>query len=188
MFIDAVKRRLWNQVVTKDIQLHFGDKTPVFEPLNPNPEFHKEVKRYLALQFLDEDYGKDIRLTVTYSASLDEERFRTALSNWFWRRGWDLEREQRRNGYEQISRLAVGILLTFACVALQQYEDEIGYKILSIVTSFSLSRVVSIWLSTMPTNQIQRGVNRYIAQHTIIVFRHQDEKNVGGEEQTEKPD
>ena len=77
-------------------------------------------------------------------------------------------------------RLAVGVLLTLACVALKQYEDEILYKILTIVTSFSLSRAVSIWMSTMPTNQIERGVNRYIEQHTTVVFRYQDAEDDGG--------
>ena len=38
MFIDAVKRRLWNQVETKDVGFQIGDKTPVYEPYNPEDD------------------------------------------------------------------------------------------------------------------------------------------------------
>jgi hypothetical protein len=66
----------------KNIRLVVDDEPKLYTPLSPEDEFNEPVKAYIRSKIAGKDDCQSISLTVMSRDLLNEEKFRSAVSNW----------------------------------------------------------------------------------------------------------
>ena len=65
-----------------NITLIVNDEKSLYSTFSPEPEFSDKVQMYIKSKAAVEDMEHSINLHVLSRVPLDEDRFRTAVSNW----------------------------------------------------------------------------------------------------------
>ena len=66
----------------KEIRLVVEDEKTLYSSFSPEAEFSEPVKAYIRSRMAVGNYRQRVDLTVISREPVDEERFRTAVSNW----------------------------------------------------------------------------------------------------------
>ena len=65
-----------------EISIIVDNEEKAYTPFSPEPDLNYHLKAYIKSKTAGIDYHNKLALTVISEAPLDEERFRTAVSNW----------------------------------------------------------------------------------------------------------
>ena len=66
----------------KNVRLVVDDEQKLYTPFNPDDEFSEPVKAYIRTKITGKEDHQSISLTVMSHDPVNEERFRSAVSNW----------------------------------------------------------------------------------------------------------
>ena len=157
---------------TKNIRLVVDDEQSLYTPLSPEDEFNDAVKSYIRAKITAGGLKRYTGITVVSRKPIDEDKFRTAISNWV----RDEKEGFKREGIETV-RLLIGMLifgsvLVVSNIKLQQKFEVARYSLVPIMGSLSLSRAVGILIVDMPVflSKIQ-ALNR-IEKGSVVAFEY----------------
>ena len=66
----------------KDVKLIVNDEDSLYMPFSDGDEFAFSVRDYIKTKYAGAELGDLLRLTVVSAVPIDEDRFRSAVSNW----------------------------------------------------------------------------------------------------------
>ena len=66
----------------KDVKLIVNDEDSLYMPFSDGDEFAFSVRDYIKAKYAGAEIGDLLRLTVVSAVPIDEDRFRSAVSNW----------------------------------------------------------------------------------------------------------
>ena len=161
----------------KNIRLVVDDEQKLYTPFSPEDEFNEPVKAYIRSKIAGKDDYQSISLTVMSRDLLNEEKFRSAVSNWirdekamFQKTGKDLMRML-------VGLLIVGSILIVLSLALEKQVEVLKYSLLPVMGSLSLSRAAGIMVLKLPTNTANKRRINEMEQNSVITFEYGYEQN-----------
>lgn len=101
-----------HHVEQMNIILVVEDEKSLYTNFSPEAEFDHDVKEYIKSKIAGEEDNKSVQLTVVSQDPLDEEKFRSAVSNWI-----SDEKKVLRQSEKNTTRLF------FRTVSLRIYYD-----------------------------------------------------------------
>ena len=157
-----------------NIRLVVEDESSLYQHFSPEDEFSESVKGYIRSKLICKDDHQSIALTVMSRDPLNEERFRSAVSNW-------LREEKaiyRKKEKDLIHMLVVDIILATVLVtlslALQRLAPVVRYSVLPVLASLALSSAARSMLRELPMNTRLKALITEMEQNSRITFEYDD--------------
>ena len=167
-----------DNIKQNDIRLVVSDEKTLYTPFDPEPEFNSSVKEYIRSKAAVENTGQNINLTVISRQPLDEERFRTAVSNWIIEEKALFRKKENETIRMLVGMLIIGSLFFILSLALQKRFEVLKYSLLPILGSLALSKAAGILLLDMPTVRAQRWMLGEMEKQSVITFEYVHEENL----------
>lgn len=161
----------------KDVRLVVEDESTLYNPFNPETEFSVYAKKYIQSKASDADLGQSINLHVISSEKLDEDKFRTAVSNWIEEEKAVFRKKERETKRMLIGLLIFGSVFIVLSLALQQRFEVLKYSLLPIMGSLALSKATGALIIDMPTVRAQKMMISQMEKHNVITFEYVNEDN-----------
>ena len=161
------------------IRFVVDDEQMLYTTFSPENEFTDAVKKYIRSKIAVKDNRHSISLTVMSRNPLNEERFRSAVSNWI----RDEEALFQKEGKELIrmlvGRLALGSILILLSLTLQQKYEVLKYSLIPVMSSLALSKAASILIVELPLNAKYKKILKMMEEKNAITFEYGYAQNVG---------
>lgn len=155
-----------------NIRLVVDDEQKLYTPFSPENEFSEAVKQYIRSKIATKDTRHSISLTVMSRNPLDEERFRSAVSNWV-RDEKAIFRKTRKELIRMlIERLALGSVLILLSMALQKQFEVLKYSLIPVMSSLALSKAASILILELPTNAKYKKLLKDMEKNSATTFEY----------------
>lgn len=154
----------------KDITLVVDNEESLYSAFSPEAEFSEPVKAYIRSKAAGENHGGSIRLTVVSREHLDEERFRSAVSNWIRDEKVLFRRTEKETVLMLIGLLIFGSILLVLSLALEERVEVLKYSLLPIMGSLSLGNAARIMIIEMPTIRAKRWMIGEMEKDSVITF------------------
>ena len=161
----------------KNITLIVDDEESLYVPFSPEDEFSESVKSYIRSKLSDGRYREGIGMTVVSRESVNEERFRSAVSNWIRDEKASFRRKERETRIALIGGLIFGSLLLILSIAIEKQVDVLKYSLMPIMGSLALGKAASILAVDVPTIRVQRWFFNEIEEKSVITFEYANEEN-----------
>lgn len=158
-----------------DVKLIVRDENSLYMPFSPDSEFGMFVKSYIRSKIAVTGKLKRISLTVLSENPLDEERFRSAVSNWIKDEKEELKAKSTNTFHTLIGSLIFGSVLFLLSMYLQPYHEELKYSLLPIMGSISLSKGAGILIMELPIMKANKVMLSELEQHNVITFKYGDD-------------
>ena len=134
----------------KNIRIVVEDEEALYTKLSPEDEFNDSIKSYIRAKISGRGFNRYTGLTVISRKPIDEDRFRSAVSNWV----RDEEDVFKSDRYEKVC-LMIGLLLFGSAlvvfgIKLQDKYEVARYSLVPIMGSLSLSRATGILVIDLP--------------------------------------
>ena len=134
----------------KNIRIVVEDEEALYTKLSPEDEFNDSIKSYIRAKITGRGFNRYTGLTVISRKPIDEDRFRSAVSNWV----RDEEDVFKSDRYEKVC-LLIGLLLFGSAlvvfgIKLQDKYEVARYSLVPIMGSLSLSRATGILVIDLP--------------------------------------
>ena len=171
------QRRTTDLIEPKDVRLVVGDESDLYNPFNPETEFSAHVKEYIQSKAAGVDPGQSINLHVISSEKLDEDKFRTAVSNWIEEEKALFKKKERETKRMLVGLLILGSVFIVLSIALQKQFEVLKYSLLPIMGSLALSKATGTLIIDMPTVRAQRMMISEMEKHNVITFEYVHEDN-----------
>ena len=160
---------------SKNIRLVVDDERTLYTPFSPEPEFNEPVKRYIKTKIAGENDLRSISLTVISKQPIDEDKFRSAVSDWI-----EDEKALFRHSEKETVRMLVGLLvfgsiLLVLSLALQKQFDLLKYTLLPIMGSLALSKATGILVIDMPVVRAKRWLINELEKNSSVTFEYEQE-------------
>ena len=131
-----------HHVEQMNIILVVEDEKSLYTNFSPEAEFDHDVKEYIKSKIAGEEDNKSVQLTVVSQDPLDEEKFRSAVSNWI-----SDEKKVLRQSEKNTTRLFFGLLVFGSIMILLSSFLVSRFTVLQntlipIMGSVSLTRAV----------------------------------------------
>ncbi len=158
------------------VSLVVEDEKALYTTLSPDDEFSEPVKKYIRAKILCMDHSNSINLTVISKKPIDEDRFRSAMSNW----GRDelalLKIDNKDTVRTLIGLLAFGSVMVILSLALQNRFDFLSYSLMPIMGSLALGNAAGILTLDLPTYGVKKRMITEMGEHSFITFVYDSEK------------
>ena len=161
----------------KNIMLIVDDEQSLYESFSPEDEFNASVKSYIRSKLSDGRYRDGIGMTVVSREPINEERFRSAASNWIRDEKASFRRKEKETLIELIGGLLFGSLLLILSIAIEKQVDVLKYSLLPIMGSLALGKAASLLAVDVPTIRVQRWFFNEIEENSVITFECANEKS-----------
>jgi hypothetical protein len=159
----------------KNIRIVVEDEEALYTKLSPEDEFNDSVKSYIRGKITGRGLNRYTGLTVTSRKPIDEDRFRSAVSNWV----RDEEDVFKSDRYEKVC-LLIGLLLFGSAlvvfgIKLQDKYEVARYSLVPIMGSLSLSRATGILVIDLPLLSSKIKLLKRVESGSMITFEcHRD--------------
>ena len=160
----------------KIIRIVVDDEEALYTPFSPVDEFNDSVKSYIRSKMTVGNLKQFAGLKVISRKPIDEDRFRSAVSNWV-----RDENEAFRRDRKDTVRLLIGLLIFGSAlmvfgIKLQQQYEVVKYSLVPIMGSLSLSRATGLLIIDLPIlsskinalNRMERGSMVSFEYHTDV--------------------
>ena len=137
---------------------------------NPEPDFSEFLKKYLKSKIALKEYKNGVNLTVISEKPLDEDKFRTAVSNWIRDEKVLFKTAEKLTIYSLIGLLVFGSVMLILSLTLSEYNDVLKYSLLPIIGSISLSKAAGILCFEMPAMTAQKLRFNKMEKYNVITF------------------
>ena len=160
----------------ENIRLLVDDEKTLYTKFNPEAEFDEPVKKYIRSKIAVKKGLKCIRMTVISKKPLDEEKFRSATSNWIMEEKVLLQANEENTIRLLIGLLIFGSILVLLGLAAQSQNEWIRYSILPVMGSLALSKAAGILLVDLPTLSANKGIFSAVEKNNVITFEYENNK------------
>ncbi len=152
------------------------DEKALYSTFSPEVEFNESVKAYIKAKIAEQDYNKNISMTVRAHKPLDEEKFRTAVANWI-RSEQTLGRMKEKNTIRPlIGLLLFGSVLLWVSIVLVERNDVLKYSLLPIMGSLALSSATKILIIDIPTIHAEKVMTRKTQKNSTVTFVYDNDQ------------
>ena len=161
-----------DQTEQMNITLVVDDEQSLYNKFSPDPEFSEPVKAYIRSKVVSKGDHQGIGLTVQSRSPLDEEKFRSAVSDWIrdekalFRK---LEKELLRT---MVALLIVGSILIILSLTLEKHVEVLKYSLIPILGSLALSKAAGIMVIKIPANTKNRKLINEMEENSVITFEY----------------
>lgn len=160
----------------KVVRLVVEDESHLYSAFSPEAEFSEPVKAYIRSKLSGEGHQRNVDITVMAREQLDEERFRTAVSNWI-KAEWAVFRKKEKEiMIKLIGSLVFGSILIILSIAGQKQYEVLRYSLLPIMGSLALGTAARILIMEMPAIRIERWFFKKVAEDSVIRFEYDHEE------------
>ena len=118
-----------------------------------------------------------IGMTVVSRKPINEERCRSAASNWIRDEKASFRRKEKETLIELIGGLIFGSLLLILSIAIEKQVDVLKYSLMPIMGSLALGKAARILAVDVPTIRVQRWFFNEIEENSVITFECANEKS-----------
>ena len=160
------------------ITLIVNNEERLYAPLSPEPEFDYKTQMYIKTKAAEEDMKSTIDMHVVSREPLNEDRFRTAVSNFVKQERALLRRTEKETLRTFIGLLAFASIFIMLSVALQQRFEVLKYSLLPFMGTLSLSRAARILLLEMPTMNAKEWMLNELEKNSKITFEYESDKEL----------
>lgn len=164
-----------NHKELKSISLVVDNEQDLYTPLSPDPEFNFAVKQYLKTKAADVDDSQNIKMTVLSKKPIDEEKFRSAVSNFIQDEKRVLKIEEKDTIRMLIGLLVFGSVFILLSLSLEKMIDVLKYSLMPIMGSLALSRAVHILIMELPTIHARKWIINGLEKNSVIIFKYDQE-------------
>lgn len=138
------------------IILVVDDEQSLYSRFSPEDEFSEPVKAYIKSKVADKASNRSTSLTVISREPMDEEKFRSAVSNWIMAEKVSLRINEKTTIRRLIGLLIFGSIMLLLCLSLEKIIDILQYSLMPIMGSLALSRAASILVLEIPSLRTQK--------------------------------
>lgn len=154
----------------KNIRIVVEDEEALYTKLSPEDEFNDSIKSYIRAKISGRGFNRYTGLTVISRKPIDEDRFRSAVSNWV----RDEEDVFKSDRYEKVC-LLIGLLLFGSAlvvfgIKLQDKYEVARYSLVPIMGSLSLSRATGILVIDLPLLSSKIKLLKRVENGSMITF------------------
>ena len=156
----------------KNIRLVVEDEKHLYSAFSPEAEFSEPVKAYIRSKLSGEGHQRNVDITVMAREQLDEERFRTAVSNWIKAEWAVFRKKEKETVIKLVGSLVFGSILIILSIAGQKQYEVMRYSLLPIMGSLALGTAARILIMEMPAIRIERWFFKEVAENSVITFEY----------------
>lgn len=156
----------------KSIQLIVDDEEALYSQFSPEDEFGESVKAYVRSKATDKTRHQGISMTVVSQKPIDENRFRSAVSNWIKDERAMFKRTEKETLITLFGSLAFGSLMIVLSVMLGQQYEVLQYSLIPIMGSLALGKAASILVMTLPITSANKTLLEEMEDTSTITFRY----------------
>lgn len=170
------KNHCWSKemhhVEQMNIILVVEDEKSLYTNFSPEAEFDHDVKEYIKSKIAGEEDNKSVQLTVVSQDPLDEEKFRSAVSNWI-----SDEKKVLRQSEKNTTRLFFGLLVFGSIMILLSSVLVSRFTVLQntlipIMGSVSLTRAVRTLIIDVPKVRAQKWIFKEMEKNNVVSFEY----------------
>ena len=165
-------RKIADFTEQKKIRIVVKDEQSLYTPYSPEDEFCQPVKMYIRSKIAGEKLRQTFILTVISRDPVNEERFRSAVSNWIREEKNIFRKEEKETVLRLAGSLILGSVLIILSIALQQQISVLKYSLLPVMGSLALSGAAGIMIGDMPTVRAKRWMISEMEKNNIIIFEY----------------
>ena len=165
------------------IQLVVSEEQILYTPFSPEAELNSLVKDYIKSKAIVEDARESFGLNVISQETLDEERFRTAVSNWIKEEKAFFRIKEKETLRTFVGLLVFGSIFIILSLALQKKFEVLKYSLLPILGSLALSKATGILIIDIPTIKAQRRMINEMEKKSVITFEYVHEETASPDEE-----
>ena len=159
-----------------DINLLVNDEQAIYETLSPDVEFKNSLKDFIKDKIVCSRYKNSFRLTVFSPTPIDEQRFRSAVSNWIRDEKTIFRQEVKLVLRMLIGMLIIGSLFIVFGLFLAEKDNVFSYTIIPVVGSVALGKAATIIITELPISIAKVRILNNIEKNNLIIFKHYDEQ------------
>ena len=161
-----------HHVEQMNIILVVEDEKSLYTNFSPAAEFSHDVKDYIKSKIAGEEDNKSVQLTVVSQDPLDEEKFRSAVSNWI-----SDEKKVLRQSEKNTMRLFFGLLVFGSIMILLSSFLVSRFTVLQntlipIMGSVSLTRAVRTLIIDVPKVRAQKWILKEMEKNNVVSFEY----------------
>ena len=161
-----------HHVEQMNIILVVEDEKSLYTNFSPAAEFSHDVKDYIKSKIAGEEDNKSVQLTVVSQDPLDEEKFRSAVSNWI-----SDEKKVLRQSEKNTMRLFFGLLVFGSIMILLSSVLVSRFTVLQntlipIMGSVSLTRAVRTLIIDVPKVRAQKWILKEMEKNNVVSFEY----------------
>ena len=161
-----------------NIKLIVDDEQSLYVSFSPEDEFSDSVKSYIRSKLSDGMHSRQgIDMTVISRKPIDEERFRSAVSNWIRDEKVSFNKREKETRISLIGGLVFGSLLLILSIVMEQRVEVLKYSLLPIMGSLALSKAASVLVVDVPTIRVERWFFTEIEKNSVITFEYVHEED-----------
>ena len=154
----------------KSIKLIVEDEQALFSTFSPEDEFNESVKGYIRSKITGGGLKRYTGLTVVSRKPIDEDRFRSAVSNWVRDENEAFRRDRRGIIRMAIILLIFGSVLVVFNIKLQETFEVARYSLVPIMGSLALSRATGILIIDLPTISSRIKALKRAEMGSVVTF------------------
>ena len=141
-----------------NIKLIVDDEQSLYVSFSPEDEFSDSVKSYIRSKLSDGMHSRQgIDMTVISRKPIDEERFRSAVSNWIRDEKESFNKREKETRISLIGGLVFGSLLLILSIVMEQRVEVLKYS--------------------LPTIRVERWFFTEIEKNSVITFEYVHEED-----------
>ena len=161
-----------DQTEQKKITLVVEDEQALYTKFSPEHEFNESVKSYIRSKTAGKGDHQSISLTVISREPLDENRFRSAVSNWVRDEKVVFGKVEKDMIRTLIGLLVFGSVMIVLSLALQQRFELLKYSLIPILGSLALSKAAGILVLKMPVSAANKKLISEMEETSVITFEY----------------
>ena len=154
----------------KDVKLIVNDEDSLYMPFSDGDEFAFSVRDYIKTKYAGAELGDLLRLTVVSAVPIDEDRFRSAVSNWIADEKLKFRQEEKTTNRMLIGFLVIASFFIILSLRLESQIDVLAYTIIPVLGSVSLGRAAGICLTDLPSNKARKNMINDMEKNCPIIF------------------
>ncbi len=158
----------------KDIKIVVNDEDSLYVPYSPESEFSDGIKSYIRSKVAEASSGSGIRLIVMSPSAINEEKFKTAITNWIRDQRAVFEREDKITTRTLVSLLVFASLFIILSMYLSKYDNVFSYTIIPVLGSVALGRAAGMFISEMPVSKGKKYYLDMVEKNSTVIFERLD--------------
>ena len=155
-----------------NIVLVVDDEESLYNRFSPEAELSEAVKAYIRAKIVGKDSRRDIGLTVRSSCTLNEEKFRSAVSSWVRDEKEIFRQKEKELLRTLLALLLVGSALIILSLRLEKQFEVLQYSLIPVLGSFSLGRCAGILVMELPTARRNKNLSGEMEGKSFITFEY----------------
>ena len=155
-----------------NIVLVVDDEESLYNRFNPEAVLSEAVKAYIRSKFVGKTGRQNIGLTVWSSCTLNEEKFRSAVSSWVRDEKEIFRQKEKELLRTLLALLFVGSALIILSLRLEKQFEVLQYSLIPVLGSFSLGRCAGILVMELPTARRNKNLSGEMEGKSFITFEY----------------